>query len=118
LGYFWLAALVGIAAVFVTSLFRPRRDRMRSMMVEVNRQGLWRQTRRTRDLLLGRAEFVSIDVFKSRVNEILCVELNGKHRSVRVQGLDYMDRFVDDLRQQFPNLIIDEHRSDEDPGRP
>jgi hypothetical protein len=50
------------------------------------------------------------------VNETLCVGLNSKHRSVRVQGREYMDRFVDDLRQQSPNLIIDEHRSDEDQG--
>src|SRR5262249_30250518 len=115
---FWLTAFVGIAAVLATSLFRPRADRMRSMMVEVNRPGLWRRTRRTRDLLLGRAEFVSIDVFKSRVNETLCVELNGKHRSVRVQGLEYMDGFVDDLRQQFRTLIIKDRRPGEDQGQP
>lgn len=64
---------------------------------------------------MGRAELRSVEVFKSCINDIIHVELEGRVRRVRVQGLESMYHFAEDLRATFPGAAFREHRLDEAP---
>ena len=114
---FYLLLATGVALLFILARRVSRRhvELMRTMIVEVNHHGLWRQTNEARDLLMGRAELRSVEVFKSRVNDIVHVELEGEVRRVRVQGLESMYHFAEDLRATFPGAAFREHRLGEAP---
>jgi len=112
---FWvLIAVLGAATVFGVRTGWGRPAAMRVISYEVDRHGLWRQRRSRRKLLLGRAELASIEVYRTRLNEISRVELRSRTRRVQLEGLENMESFVQDLRQQFPRAPLQEHR----PGDP
>jgi hypothetical protein len=89
-------------------------DAMRTTSYEVDRHGLWRQRRSRRKLLIGRAELTSVEVYRTRVNEVVRIELRSRTRQVPLEGLENMEAFVQDLHRQFPNLPLQDHR----PGDP
>jgi hypothetical protein len=99
--YLFLAGLFALLVVFIRRVVR-RPEALRETTFEVNRHGLWRQTNASRTLLLGKAEPLSIEVFRSRLNVVLRVELRTKSKTLQVQGLEDMERFCQELRSNMP----------------
>lgn len=111
----WSLLWVLLAAAAALAVFGVRSGwgqpaAMRVTSYEVDRHCLWRQRRSRRKLLLGRAELVSIEVFRSRFNEVTSVELRTRTRQLPLEGLENMDAFVQDLHRQFPRIPVQEHR--------
>jgi hypothetical protein len=104
---FYLALCLALAllVIGVRRFFRPPED-LRSTVAEVDRNGLWRETARSRTLMFGRAELRSISVYKSSLNDIYRVVLHGPARTLRVEGLENMYAFVQDLRSMFPAVEV------------
>ncbi|NKI94705.1 hypothetical protein [Rhizobacter sp. SG703] len=111
--YLLLAGGVGGLIVLVRRIFR-KPEALRTTTFEIDRHGLWRQTESSRQLMIGSAELVSIEVFRSRVNELLRIELRSQSQALEVQGLEDMDQFSADLRQQFPRVPFNVHRPSDD----
>jgi hypothetical protein len=107
--YLLLSALVAILVVLIRRVFR-KPEALRTTAFEIDRHGLWRQSRSTRKLMLGRAELASIEAVRSRLNEVLRIELQSRSKRLQVQGLENMERFLDDLRVNFPHVTINVHR--------
>lgn len=115
-GFLFYLLLVGSAAVLIVLIRRvfQKPEALRTTSFEVDRHGLWRQTSGSKELMVGRAELISIEVFRSRLNEVLRVELQSRSRTLEVRGLENMERFSADLRQQFPRVQFSVHRPVED----
>ena len=107
--YLLLSALFAILVVLIRRIFR-KPEALRTTAFEVDRHGLWRRSRRTRKLMLGRAELASIEAVRSRLNEVLRVELQSRSKHLQVQGLENMESFLEDLREHFPHVTVNVHR--------
>jgi hypothetical protein len=107
--YLVVVVLLMSVAIVARRALRPS-DKLRTMVTEIDRHGLWQRSAENRRLAIGRAELVSVAVFKSRRDDVLWVTLKGRSRAVRIEGLESMHAFVKELRLAFPDVAVTEHR--------
>lgn len=72
---------------------------------EIDGQGVWRTSRKGREILIGKRDLASIAVFR-RNHEVLRLTLIGRKHTVEVQGLVSVEAFLFDLTQKFPDVPV------------
>lgn len=100
-----IIALIVYACLWVFRLFWLE-GLYRTASFEIDEQGVWRRSKRGRELLIEKRQLFSIGVYRGSPKQVVKLVLVGRKRSVEVQGLVSMDAFLSDLTQTYPKVPV------------
>jgi hypothetical protein len=108
--YLALAACIGILTVITRRMLRPSRRYLEGTLIEIDTHGIWKETGRSRSLMLGAREIQSADVHRTRLNAVHRVVLRGAKREASIEGLGDMQSLLSDVLGTFRPAKVNEYR--------